>query len=235
MFTVGFEKTAVSKKYRTDNEKKRRYADAYGKVFAGAGVGVIGTGTALVPMITAPAKHDPRKTEAVMSDMTKKHRLSLSYGRAPHRLLSNYGESLTHPHGHINLHPSGSPAIAAHELGHAVDLGKKGKGYLRLRGYGRRFGPLAGLAGAAGLLHSEDSKKKKLAPAAILLGSAPLLYDEAAATTHALASLKRVGGTKQALKGLAELGPAFASYAAVPVGLAYGFHRAAKHLNEKDK
>jgi hypothetical protein len=136
-------------------------------------------------------------------------------------------------HGTVFVHPSAGPAVMAHELGHAHHMGRMGRKRLQVHGALRKYGPAAGVAGAAGMLMSDDERVQKLAPAAVLAGAAPTLYQEGRASAHAVRDLFKHMKKRPAMKGTAQLVGAFGSYALPYLGAAAGMHLAAKKKKEK--
>ena len=120
-----------------------------------------------------------------------------------------------------------SPGMVAHETGHI-------KNYENLRKLkidprtaillGRVAAPLAGLAGAAYKLKDRDSDTISNAWKPIALGFTPTLVDEGAASVRGLNSVRKLLGSKAALKELPKLLAAFGTYASIPLG-AYGLSK----------
>ena len=229
MFCLGFQKIA----------KKDERPEPLVPMVKGLGAGVLaGTGLGLAATLHGHKKYTPEQSADTYNKIKKHrsldvHRLDLGSGIPAHAKASWMPTSSGH--GMVNLANNANPAVVAHELGHAHHLGNMSKTHRNLHLSSRLVGPAAGIGLAAGLANSKDPDKRKWAPAAVLAGSAPTLYQEGRASVHAVHDLNRHLGRKAALRGAGRLGVAFGSYAAIPAAVAYALHKNNKKLEANNK
>lgn len=140
-----------------------------------------------------------------------------------------------------------SPAIEAHELGHAANFRGRGKGIGKLAHSNYGLGTWSGAAGAATgwytgkkAARAEAEGKKtstwnKVAPAVVPLAfQAPILASEAVASKKGLKMLKEAGASKEAMKAAKkQLGHAYNTYlanSALQTASGLGAHQISKGI-----
>jgi len=117
----------------------------------------------------------------------------------------------------------------AHELGHAADLRKFPKLKMALR----TVAPGVGLLSGGVMMFAKDENIKEKAPLALAAGGAPVIYQEAKASTIGMKEMVKSLGWRKALKGGSKLLPALGSYVFAVGGPAIGMHIANKLSKKK--
>ena len=128
--------------------------------------------------------------------------------------------------GYVSLSGK-SPALLAHEMGHATDFKKK-KMLPRVL-FSKFVAPGAGMLGGAALLAGGEDTAK-YAPAVVAAGQMPLLWTEGKASVIGLKAINKVLGTKAAIKAGAQLALAFGSYGSAAAGTVWAFNKAKKKM-----
>ncbi len=127
----------------------------------------------------------------------------------------------------VSVRPTSHRSVLAHELGHATP--PKGLSRLMMKGYGpaRLASALLAPALVSGALYygsddslqTEEDALRDISRAQALMGgtaalATPFLWEEARATKNATKYLNELFGRREAMKGLARLMPAYATYLA---------------------
>lgn len=191
-----------------------------------------------------PKNHSEKAIESFSDKMIEHNKLKLKKTPPMHPLLAAYVPKEGAPphlrsqlpeHGAVLISKSHPEAVVAHEIGHAKDFSKVHK---KLRGayaHSRRAGMLAGLVAGVGLASSKDEDKQKYAPAALVAGHLPTLWQEGAATYHGTKEIARQRGSAKAAKSLIRTLPAFGTYLALPAAGAYGLKKFIEKRKQKSK
>lgn len=131
----------------------------------------------------------------------------------------------------VSVRPTSHRAVLAHEMGHATP--PKGLSRLMMKGYGpaRLASALLTPALVSGALYygsddslqtEEDAIRDASRAQALAGGTAalatPFLWEEARATKNATKYLNELFGSREAMRGLARLMPAYATYLAAGAG-----------------
>lgn len=213
-----------------------------------AGV-VAGTGTLTSAMAAPVAGYLGKKAFGAKSSGAVTEADVKSYVRSKN--LRHVDRHETHDMG-AHYHPSGmagkkrphvagtGPEALLHEYGHAHSSNatrkKFGKAGSKIKWGGivagqnsvKGFGALAGAYAAT----SDNEKVRKYAPAAVAVGAAPLLVEEARATLSPAKHLWKTKGKAAAGHLLKKLAPAYGTYVAA-TGAAVGAASWAKHIKNK--
>lgn len=111
----------------------------------------------------------------------------------------------------IYAHPTRSPALLAHELGHAM-AGDTNRKYLpKIRAASKIISQLGQTAELMSPEYLRPAVKKVMRPIA-LAAQLPTLYEESRASYEGLKALKQVHGTKEMLRAIPTMALGLASY-----------------------
>jgi hypothetical protein len=234
-------------------EKTRfnRVPQAYKDIGSGMTVGGLLSMPALLPLMIAKGSHNENvglvtrgteeagiKSLPVIDSRTFGGSMTnmIPEGRLKTMVQKTNAFYLAHPikgrGGAIALHPEHHIGVAAHELGHAISAHKA-----KLAPYAnlliQKGSPLVGTIGAAAAASSENEVAQKAAPVLAAAGFLPTLLEEGMATYRGTKEIARQLGTKRALKSLGVTLPAFATYAALPIGAYMGTKKFLARKKEK--
>lgn len=112
------------------------------------------------------------------------------------------GQGVRAGHTQVYAHPTRSPSVMAHELGHAQAMGANRKYFPYVNAAGKQMTEIAKKL-------PEGTKGRK---AMMVAGQVPLLAEEARASYRGLKAIKEVHGTKEMLKGIPALAAAYGTY-----------------------